>query len=183
MDVINQLAEYSGWNVILVLVIVLFSVEAVLKAGSYFWEKAKARFKKEEVVFDAVDEHDDINKKLDTLAEKVSSISDDVALIKKQNDAFQGQIDELNSKSDLLSEQIVKIEGQEKRIQKHLLDDTKGFIVGQYHRFYYQMKCIDDISMQNLEDCYRHYKENGGNGFLDDVMHKLRELPRTNPNL
>lgn len=178
MDAVNQLAEYSGWHVIIILVLVLFGVEAVLKAGSYLWGKLTSRIRKEDSVMDAVDEHDTINKKLDDLADQVNTISDAVHSIERQNKIFQRQIDELNLKNGETAKVVARIEENEKRIQNHLQNNTKAFIIQQYQEFVEKRKCIDGQSLEHLEACFECYKENGGNGHLDDNMRQIRELPR-----
>lgn len=178
MDAVNQLAEYSGWHVIIVLMLVLFAVEGILKAMSYFWGKVKAYIHREDTVMEAVDEHDSINKKLDDLTVKVNDISNAVDLIKEQNKKFQEQIGELQSKNDLMDKKFIAVEENEKSFQEHLQNNTRAFIIGQYHQFR-QDGYIDDMSLYNLEECFKCYKKNGGNGFLDEAMSQIRKLPRT----
>lgn len=58
-------------------------------------------------------------------------------------------------------------------------DDIKAFIVRQHHYFCYELKQIDYQSLQVIEKRYSHYKEEGGNSYINDLMHDLRSLPKT----
>lgn len=58
-------------------------------------------------------------------------------------------------------------------------DDIKAFLVRQHHYFCYELKQIDYQSLQVIEKRYSHYKEEGGNSYINDLMHDLRSLPKT----
>lgn len=60
-------------------------------------------------------------------------------------------------------------------------DDIKAFITRQHHYFCYQLKQIDDQSLDCIEKRYSHYKDQGGNSYIDTLMHDLRSLPRSLP--
>ena len=60
-------------------------------------------------------------------------------------------------------------------------DDIKAFITRQHHYFCYQLKQIDDQSLDCIEKRYSHYKDQGGNSYIDTLMHDLRSLPRNLP--
>lgn len=60
-------------------------------------------------------------------------------------------------------------------------DAIKAFIVKQHHYFYYQLKEIDDQSLQCIQRRYEHYKAEGGNTYVKDLMFDLRNLPRSLP--
>lgn len=57
-------------------------------------------------------------------------------------------------------------------------DDIKHSIVKDHHYFCYKLGSIDDFSLDVIERRYSHYKEQGGNSFIDDLMRELRALPR-----
>ena len=60
-------------------------------------------------------------------------------------------------------------------------DDIKAFITTQYHLFVEDKGWIDDFSLECLEKRYGHYRQEGGNSFVEDMMIKLRNLPRSKP--
>lgn len=57
-------------------------------------------------------------------------------------------------------------------------DDIKSYITKQHHRFCYQVKQIDDFSLDCLEKRYKHYADEGGNSFIAGFMEDLRKLPK-----
>ena len=57
------------------------------------------------------------------------------------------------------------------------LNDIRADIVKQHH--YFMTKgYIDDFSMDAIEKRYDHYKAEGGNSYISDLMHDLRKLPK-----
>ena len=57
-------------------------------------------------------------------------------------------------------------------------DDIKAFITRQHHYFCYKVGSIDDQSLDCIEKRYDHYKEQGGNSYIHNLMEELRKLPR-----
>lgn len=57
-------------------------------------------------------------------------------------------------------------------------DDIKAFITRQHHYFCYKVGSIDDQSLDCIEKRYCHYKEQGGNSYIHNLMEQLRRLPR-----
>lgn len=57
-------------------------------------------------------------------------------------------------------------------------DDIKAFITRQHHYFCYKIGSIDDQSLDCIEKRYTHYKEQGGNSYIHNLMEELRKLPR-----
>ncbi len=61
-------------------------------------------------------------------------------------------------------------------------DDIKAFITRQHHYFCYQLKEIDDQSLDCIQKRYNHYKEQGGNSYVEVLIEDLRALPKTLPH-
>ena len=57
-------------------------------------------------------------------------------------------------------------------------DDIKAFITREHHYFCYQKGWIDDYSLDCIERRYNHYKDQGGNSFIQNLMTEIRALPR-----
>ena len=57
-------------------------------------------------------------------------------------------------------------------------DDIKSYITREHHRFCYDLKEIDDFSLDCLEKRFKHYSDEGGNSFIQEFMQELRKLPR-----
>lgn len=57
-------------------------------------------------------------------------------------------------------------------------DDIKAWITEKHHYFCYEKRHIDDYSLDCIEKRYKHYKDEGGNSFIKDLMEDLRQLPK-----
>lgn len=57
-------------------------------------------------------------------------------------------------------------------------DDIKAWITEKHHYFCYEVKGIDDYSLDCIEKRYGHYVEENGNSFVEDLMYDLRKLPK-----
>ena len=57
-------------------------------------------------------------------------------------------------------------------------DDIKQALTKDHHYFCYKLKSIDDYSLDCMEKRYSHYKEEGGNSFVETLMQEVRALPR-----
>lgn len=58
-------------------------------------------------------------------------------------------------------------------------DDIKAWITEKHHYHCYDKKYIDDYSLDCIEKRYTHYKNEGGNSFVEDLMKDIRSLPKT----
>ena len=61
-------------------------------------------------------------------------------------------------------------------------DDIKAFITKEHHFFCYKQKWIDNYSLDSIEKRYRHYKDMGGNSYIDSLLEELRALPNEQPH-
>ena len=62
-------------------------------------------------------------------------------------------------------------------------DDIKAWITEQHHYFCYELKHIDDFSLDCIERRYTHYQREGGNSFVDSLMMDLRSLKKVSSTL
>ena len=90
------------------------------------------------------------------------------------------------------SEQVKQILSQQEQIMSEILDmknvinllinsdkdDIKSWITQQHHYFCYELKYIDDYSLDCIEKRYSHYRDEGGNSFIEDLMKEIRNLPK-----
>ena len=60
-------------------------------------------------------------------------------------------------------------------------DDIKTFLVKEHHYFCYQRGWVDDYSLDCCEKRYKHYVQEGGNSFIEDMMNEIRNLPKQPP--
>lgn len=60
-------------------------------------------------------------------------------------------------------------------------DAIKSFLVKEHHHFVAE-KWIDDFSLDTVEKRYGHYKAEGGNSYICELMQDLRKLPNMPPS-
>ena len=60
-------------------------------------------------------------------------------------------------------------------------DDIKSFIVKEHHYFCYNQGWIDDYSMDVIEKRFKHYQDEGGNSYVEELMRDLRQLEHIPP--
>lgn len=56
----------------------------------------------------------------------------------------------------------------------------KAFITREHHAYYAQ-GWVDDYSLECCERLFAHYKEEGGNSFIENFMKEMRKLPNRPP--
>lgn len=99
--------------------------------------------------------------------EQMNKIKSDIqVLIENQNKVFE------------------EIEGFKQKLEMIIAsdkDDIKSWITEKHHFFYYEKKWIDDYTMDCIEKRFRHYQDEGGNSFIEELMNELRSLPKTPP--
>lgn len=93
----------------------------------------------------------------------------------------QQSVEELHQKMintlELHNEQIDKMAKSISILIKSDRDDIKAWITEKHHYFCYDLGYIDDYNLQCVEARYKHYKEEDGNTFIDELMKDIRALP------
>ena len=152
------LQAYSTSEIIIF--IVMFAV--AFKSVVTFWDWGKDRLRK---LFNKQTEEQQFH--------------DSVEQYWKNNDA---QIQAITDKQKQTDENVQKITDSVRLLIESDKDDIKAWIVEQHHYFCYEVKCIDNYSLDCLEKRYDIYKQEGGNSFVEDLMREIRALPRATIN-
>lgn len=106
---------------------------------------------------------------------KKTALEDSVnSLIKAQKD-MEGSI---NSCQAQIKNTINDISKAITLLTESDKDDIKAWITEKHHYFCYQVGWIDDYSLDCIEKRYGHYKDEGGNTFIDELMEEIRALPK-----
>ena len=103
---------------------------------------------------------------------------------KKQNEQIcktKEDIQLLIQNQEKIFEEIKLFKQQLEMIIESDKDDIKSWITEKHHFYCYERKWIDDYSMDCIEKRYGHYKDEGGNSFIEELMNELRSLPKTPP--
>lgn len=88
------------------------------------------------------------------------------------------KINKMNESQEHIKEQIAKTNDLIQLLIDSDKDDIKAWITKEHHYFCYDKKFIDDYSLDCLERRFKHYKDEGGNSFIEDLMKEIRNLPK-----
>lgn len=101
--------------------------------------------------------------------------------IQKQIDDFIEENKNVKNTLKILEEQINKLAKSVNLLIASDKDDIKAYITERHHYFCYEQGWIDDYSLDCIEKRYEHYKAEGGNSFVLDLMNEIRQLPKQPP--
>lgn len=91
---------------------------------------------------------------------------------------YEEEIKALKENQEKMSESINKLSTNVELLIDSDKDDIKSFITKEYHYFVEQKGWIDKFSFDCIEKRFNHYKDEGGNSFIEDLMSELRRLPK-----
>lgn len=124
------------------------------------------------------------------LKEGIEIVSYFINLIKKKADKDNSEaiskkeildkLDGFEARAIARDNQIAKVAKDVDLLIQSDKDDIKGWIVERHHHFMKQ-GWVDTFSLDVLEKRYKHYKKEGGNSFITDLMNEIRALPKTPP--
>ena len=146
-----ELITNYSWSEIILFVI---AFAAAIKGVVTFWDWGKDRLRK---VYDKEDKIEEIKSLIVENTKQMNEFSN-----------IQAQtIDEIQH----LKENITNLTASDK-------DDIKAWITEKHHHFCYEIKYIDDYSLDCIEKRYAHYVDEGGNSFISKLMEEIRNLPK-----
>ena len=146
-----ELITNYSWSEIILFVI---AFAAAIKGVVTFWDWGKDRLRK---VYDKEDKIEEIKSLIVENTKQMNEFSN-----------IQAQtIDEIQH----LKENITNLTASDK-------DDIKAWITEKHHHFCYDVKHIDDYSLDSIEKRYAHYVQEGGNSFIGTLMEEIRNLPK-----
>lgn len=146
-----ELITNYSWSEIILFVI---AFAAAIKGVVTFWDWGKDRLRK---VYDKEDKIEEIKSLIVENTKQMNEFSN-----------IQAQtIDEIQH----LKENITNLTASDK-------DDIKAWITEKHHHFCYDIKYIDDYSLDCIEKRYAHYVDEGGNSFISTLMEEIRNLPK-----
>ncbi len=147
------LQSYSLTEILIFLVMFALAFKSVVTFWDWAVDRLRKMFNKEN---EKRQDKKDIIKRINESEQKINKLSN---LYKNT----EQQIQELNDLIQML-------------IQSDK-DDIKSWITEQHHKFCYsKSRTIDAYSLDCIEKRYSHYKSEGGNSFIEDLMDDLRKL-------
>lgn len=162
------LAAYSIGEITIFIILLGLAI----KEGVTFYDWAKTR----------IQQGFNKNLKANQDKEKIEHELDDLeAYFQKKEEKFNKKKEEINTGFEQLNKRIAALEGSVEMLIVSDKDSIKAYITEKHHKFCYQDKWIDDYSLDCIEKCYEHYKDEGGNSFVADLMEDLRALDRVPP--
>lgn len=157
MGMIEQLlSQYSIETLVILVALLGFSIKAMSELWEWFYNKFKDHFSFRT-------QRDQDHQQL-------------IIQIKELSDGIKATQEEVQ----ILENNMAQFSDQMKITTERLQENARNYIIDKHHYFCYQVKAIDDLSLQSLERRFLYYKAAGGNSFIDGLMEEIRELPRLN---
>ena len=157
MGMIEQLlSQYSIETLVILVALLGFSIKAMSELWEWFYNKFKEHFSFRT-------QRDQDHQQLIT---EIKELSTDIKAVREEVHYLEDNMNQFSSQMKITTER--------------LQENTRNYIIDKHHYFCYQIKAIDDLSLQSLERRFLYYKAAGGNSFIDGLMEEIRELPRLN---
>lgn len=153
----SQLSSSDGYKILMFVVLLACAIKGAVSFYEWAYEKLKQIFNLE---------HTKVNEK-QQLERKLNHGSQIMRDLQKN----QQQTDEI---LESLTEKINMLVDSDR-------DDIKAFITREHHYFCYKVGWIDDFSLDCIQKRFKHYRDEGGNSFIEGFMEELRALPKQQP--
>ncbi len=155
LELINN---YSLQDILIFLTIFALAIKGVVTFYDWAIERIRKVFHKENME----------EKEKNQIQEHLKENYENIKQVSEQQQKLQSEINSITDKINLLI--------------KSDRDDIKSFLTREHHYFCYQKKWIDDYSLECCEKRYKHYKDEGGNSFIEGFMEEMRALPKQPPS-
>lgn len=150
------LSQYSIETLVILVALLGFSIKAMSELWEWFYNKFKEHFS---FRTQRDQDHQQLIEQIKELSNSIKATQEEVQLLENNMNQFSDQM---------------------KITTERLQENARNYIIDKHHYFCYQVKAIDDLSLQSLERRFLYYKAAGGNSFIDGLMEEIRELPRLN---
>lgn len=147
------LEMYSGSQIAMFLVILALAIKGVIDFIDWAIKRTKKHFQRANKE----------NKIHENLADEIQCCKLQINAINKKAEATDETLNNLLTKINLLIDSD--------------RDSIKTIITDKYH-YFMEQKEIDDYSLDCLEKMFKHYIDENGNSFIEDLMNQMRALPR-----
>lgn len=146
--------RYSATEIIVFLTLLAGAFKGFMSFWDWFIDWLRKKFDKEY----------EKKRKSEELVKEINSHTKNIAELTKTQTQIKDQIKELHG--------LIHVLINSDR------DDIKSWITEKHHYFCYNRKVIDDYSLDCIEKRYEHYKDEGGNSYIDTLMSEIRTLPK-----
>lgn len=163
----NLLSSYPLSELLLLIVGILTAAKIIWSVIEYWLQKIDIhvgeKYKRQE-------RWESLDKKIDDLTNNLDTNINHVAL----------KIDELKKQNEQTHEHQEQLDKSLVLVQERLQENSRSYLLDAHHKFCYEFKKIDDLTLQSIERRYLYYKTAGGDSFIDGLMDEIRKLPRIN---
>lgn len=157
MGMIEQLlSQYSIEALVILVALLGFSIKAMSELWEWFYNKFKEHFS---FRTQRDQDHQQLIEQIKELSNGIKATQEEVQILENNMTQFSDQM---------------------KITTERLQENSRNYIIDKHHYLCYQVKAIDDLSLQSLERRFLYYKAAGGNSFIDGLMEEIRELPKLN---
>ena len=179
---VTLLSQFSIEGIIITLIMFLAAVKVVGELLNWCYEKIKQHFnwKTQED-----NRHSELMENFNELKVRNKQNEEENLRRDKLIEKISNQLDEQDRKTaDMVktltaqTNELAKLKDRVQTLTDRVQDSTKAYIIDKHHHFVYQVKAIDDMSLQELERRFVYYKAAGGNTFIDGLMEEVRDLPK-----
>ena len=172
----NLLSSYPLSELLLLIVGLLAAGKALWTLIEYWLEKIDIhvgeKHKRQE-------RWDNLDKRFDGLTTTLDNHIEDLALkVDEHIDVLSNKVEELKEQNKQTHEHQEQIDRSLILVQERLQENSRSYLLDAHHKFCYEFKKIDDLTLQSIERRYLYYKTAGGDTFIDHLMEEIRELPR-----
>ena len=151
------LEHYSISDIVLFVVLIAVSIKGIVDFIDWAHKRLKEKYDRENT---SETIHNEIIERLEGHEKRIQRIE-------------QNQLDIIKSLESLNNKINVLIESDK--------DDIKADLTRIHHFYCYNQKWIDDYTLECCEKRYKHYRDEGGNSFIEGFMNELRNLPKKPP--
>lgn len=155
---LDLLKNYSVEEIIIFIVLLALAVKEVINFFDWASGRLRSKFTKDNADEQIITE----------LKVQIEGLSNQ---LKDYVNGFASYIEEDSRKQQELRDSITLLMESDK-------DDIKSWITEKHHYFCYEKGYIDDYSLDCIEKRFKHYRDEGGNSFVEDLMNDLRHLPK-----
>lgn len=161
----NLLSSYPLSELLLLIV-------GMLAAGKFVWTLVEYWLEKIDI---HIGEKHKRQERWDNLEKRFDNLTDN---LDKHIDNLAEKVDELKEQNEQTHEHQVQLDRSLALVQERLQENSRSYLLDAHHKFCYEFKKIDDLTLQSIERRYLYYKTAGGDTFIDHLMEEIRELPR-----
>lgn len=164
---IELLSTLTVTQVIVFIILILLALKEALSLYDFFKNRLDKKY----------DDDDKDKKQIEDIFEELKALKQEIKTQEKNYEKLNNNIIKLKSDWE---QKEVKRENTLELLVNSDKDAIKSFIVKEHHHFI-EEGWIDDFSLDTIERRYTHYKEEGGNSYIHDLIKDLRELPNMPP--